>query len=146
MDHVERLVGPVAAAVRLAVVADGLSHHEAAGLFGIDRPTMKKIPRYSAPPGYRRTKSVWCPKPDGITDAILEADADPEASRNQRHTAYPIFKRLSTSTDSAETKVVQNPGRSRMCPDMIGQTAHFRRNRGSLRRGPSVHDGDFRRV
>ena len=64
------------AAVRLAVVEEGLSHHEAGRRFGIDRRTVKKMPRYSAPPGYRRTKPVRRPKLDrftGIVDAILEA-------------------------------------------------------------------------
>ena len=38
------------AAVRLAVVDESLSHHEAARRFGIDRPTVKKMLSYSAPP------------------------------------------------------------------------------------------------
>ena len=55
------------AAVRLAVVDEGLSHHEAGGRFGIDRRTVKKMLTYSAPPGYRRTKPVRRPKLDGFT-------------------------------------------------------------------------------
>ena len=68
------------AAVRLAVVDEGLSHHEAGRRFGIDRRTVKKMLSYAAPPGYRRTKPVRRPKLDGFTgivDAILEADTDP---------------------------------------------------------------------
>ena len=42
------------AAVRLAVVDEGLSHREAARRFGIDRRTVKKMLSYSAPPGYPR--------------------------------------------------------------------------------------------
>ena len=49
------------AAVRLAVVDEGLSHHEAGRRFGIDRRTVKKMLSYSAPPGYRRTKPVRRP-------------------------------------------------------------------------------------
>ena len=49
------------AAVRLAVVEEGLSHREAARRFGIDRRTVKKMLRYSAPPGYRQTKPVRRP-------------------------------------------------------------------------------------
>ena len=85
------------AAVRLAVVDEGLSHHEAARRFGIDRRTVKKMLSYSAPPGYRRTKPVRRPKLDGFTgivDAILEADTDPDVPRKQRHTAHRIFERL----------------------------------------------------
>ena len=85
------------AAVRLAVVDEGLSHHEAGRLFGIDRRTVKKMLTYSAPPGYRRTKPVRRPKLDGFTgivDAILEADTDPDVPRKQRHTAHRIFERL----------------------------------------------------
>ena len=72
------------AAVRLAVVDEGLSHHEAGRRFGIDRRTVKKMLSYSAPPGYRRTKPVRRPKLDGFTgivDAILEADTDPDVPR-----------------------------------------------------------------
>ena len=85
------------AAVRLAVVDEGLSHHEAGRRFGIDRRTVKKMLTYSAPPGYRRTKPVRRPKLDGFTgivDAILEADTDPDVPRKQRHTAKRIFERL----------------------------------------------------
>ena len=83
------------AAVRLAVVDEGLSYHEAARRLGIDRRTVKKMLSYSAPPGYRRTKPVRRPKLDGFTgivDAILEADWD--EPRKQRHTAHRIFARL----------------------------------------------------
>ena len=66
-------------AVRLAVVDEGLSHHEACCRFGIDR----------------RTAPVRRPKLDGFTGvigAILEADrAEP---RKQRHPAHRIFERL----------------------------------------------------
>ena len=85
------------AAVRLAVVEEGLSHREAGRRFGIDRRTVKKMLRYSAPPGYRRSKPVRRPKLEGFTgliDAILEADADLEVPRKQRHTAHRIFERL----------------------------------------------------
>ena len=85
------------AAVRLAVVDEGLSHHEAGRRFGIDRRTVKKMLSYAAAPGYRRTKPVRRPKLDGFTgivDVILEADTDPDVPRKQRHTAHRIFERL----------------------------------------------------
>ena len=83
------------AAVRLAVVDEGLGHREAARQFGIDRHTVKKMQSYSSPPGYRRTAPVRRPKPKGFTgiiDAILEADRN--ELRKQRHTAQRIFERL----------------------------------------------------
>ena len=85
------------AAVRPAVVEEGLSHREAGRRFGIDRRTVKKMLSYSAPPGYRRRKPARRPKLEGFTgiiDAILEADAAPDAPRKQRHTAHRIFERL----------------------------------------------------
>ena len=52
------------AAVRLAVVDEGLSHHEAGRRFGIDRRTVKKMLSYSAPRSCpvrwrRRYKEIW---------------------------------------------------------------------------------------
>ena len=88
------------AAVRLTVVEEGLSHHEAGRRFGIDRRTVKKTLSYSAPPGYRRRKPVRRPKLDGFTgivDAILEADADPEVPRKQ----FPILGPESTLASRA---------------------------------------------
>ena len=85
------------AAVRLAVVEEGLSHREAGRRFGIDRRTVKKMLSYSAPPGYRRSKPVRRPKLEGFTgiiDAILEADRAPDVPRKQRHTVHRIFERL----------------------------------------------------
>ena len=82
------------AAVRLAVLDEGLSHHEAGRRFSIDRRTVKKMLSYSAPLGYRRTAPVRRPKLDGFTgivDAILEADRD--EPRQQRHTAQRLFER-----------------------------------------------------
>ena len=83
------------AAVRLAVVDEGLSHHEAGRRFGIDRRMVKRMLSYSAPPGYRRTKPVRRPKLDaftGIIDRILEDDRT--SHHKQRHTAKRIFDRL----------------------------------------------------
>ena len=71
-------------AVRLVVVDEGLSHHEAVRRFGIDRRTAKKMLSYSAP--------VRRPKLEGFTGVILETDrVEP---RKQRHTVQKIFERL----------------------------------------------------
>jgi transposase len=42
------------AAIRRAVMAEGLSRREAAKRFGVHRNTITKMLQYSAPPGYRR--------------------------------------------------------------------------------------------
>ena len=65
------------AAVRLAVVDEGLSHHEAGRRFGIDRRTVKKMLSYAAPPGYRRTKPVRRPKLDGSSSPPPAAPTTP---------------------------------------------------------------------
>ena len=70
------------AAVRLAVVDEGLSHHEAGRRFGIDRRTVKKMLSYSAPPGYRRTKPVRRPKLDGFTGCQSALNIDPLSACN----------------------------------------------------------------
>ena len=91
------------AAVRLAVVEEGLSHREAARRFGIDRRTVKEMLRYSAPPGYRRSRPVRRPKLEGFTgviDAILEADRAPDVPRKQRHRRIGSSSGCGTSTGS----------------------------------------------
>jgi transposase len=81
--------------VRHAVIVQGMSRRQAAGVFGVDRRTVDKMVAFSVPPGYRRTKPVRRPKLDGFTgiiDQILEADKD--LPKKQRHTSKRIFKRL----------------------------------------------------
>ncbi|MGH8336623.1 MAG: IS21 family transposase, partial [Gammaproteobacteria bacterium] len=83
------------ARVRRAVLVDGLSEREAARQFGLARETVRKMVRYSAPPGYRRQQPARRPKLDqwtGIIDQILEDDK--ARPRKQRHTAKRIFDRL----------------------------------------------------
>ncbi len=118
------------AAVRLAVVDEGLSHHEAGRRFGIDRRTVKKILSYSAPPGYRRTKPVRRPKLDGFTgivDAILEADTDPDVPRKQE----PCLLRLQCRADDLQGPG-QRAGRRR-------RMAYPRRQLSDLRPAESEH-------
>jgi transposase len=81
--------------VRLACHVEGLSQREAASRFGIARETVKKMLRYSEPPGYRRRQPPKRPKLDPFTaiiDRILEEDRT--VHRKQRHTAKRIFERL----------------------------------------------------
>ena len=83
------------AAVRRFVFVEGRSRREAARVFGLSRDTIAKMCRYSAPPGYVRTKEPEKPKLGPLVpviDAILEADKT--APPKQRHTAKRIFERL----------------------------------------------------
>ncbi len=83
------------AAVRQFVFVEGKSRREAARFFGLSRDTIARMCRYSAPPGYVRTKPPRKPKLGPllpVIDAILEADKS--APPKQRHTALRIFERL----------------------------------------------------
>ena len=83
------------AAVRRFVFLEGHSRREAARVFGLSRDTIAKMCRYSAPPGYVRTRQPDKPKLGALLPviaAILEADrAGPP---KQQHTAKRIFERL----------------------------------------------------
>ncbi|MSV35554.1 MAG: IS256 family transposase [Bryobacterales bacterium] len=83
------------ARVRRAVIVDKMSEREAARQFGLARETVRKMMRYSVPPGYRRLQPVRRPKLGawiGTIDQILEDDK--AEGRKQRHTAKRIFERL----------------------------------------------------
>ncbi len=83
------------ARVRRAVVVDKMSEREAARQFGLARETVRKMLRYSVPPGYRRQQPARRPKLDawvGTIDQILEQDK--AEGKKQRHTAKRIFERL----------------------------------------------------
>jgi transposase len=83
------------ARVRRAVIVDKMSEREVARQFGLARETVRKMLRYSAPPGYRRLQPVHRPKLGawvGTIDQILEDDK--AEGRKQRHTAKRIFERL----------------------------------------------------
>jgi transposase len=72
-----------------------MSVREAARRFGLHRDTVRKMLRYSVPPGYRREGPPRRPKLDpftGIIDQILEADKS--VPKKQRHTSKRIFERL----------------------------------------------------
>jgi transposase len=81
--------------VRRAVLVEGRSERAVAQEFGIARETVRKMLRYSVPPGYRREQPAKRPKLGswvGVIDAILEEDKNQPVK--QRHTAKRIFDRL----------------------------------------------------
>src|ERR1035437_7773170 len=72
-----------------------MSVREAARTFGLHRDTVRKMLKYSAPPGYGRDRRRSKPKLDpytAIIDQLLEADKS--LPKKQRHTATRIFQRL----------------------------------------------------
>ena len=88
--------------VRYAVQIEGLSHHAAARRFGIDPRTVAKMMKFTAPPGYMRTKPPAKPKLDPfipVIDRILFDDKS--RPRKQQHTAKRIFERLRDEYGSA---------------------------------------------
>ena len=81
--------------VRHAVRIEGLSERAAARRFGIDPRTVKKMMKFSVPPGYVRQKPPAKPKLDrfiAVIDHILEDDKS--RPKKQRHTSKRIFERL----------------------------------------------------
>ena len=85
------------ARVRRACHVEGMSAREAARKFGVHRDTVRKMLKYSVPPGYRREEPPRRPKLDPFTaiiDQILEADKS--RPKKQHHTAKRIFERLRT--------------------------------------------------
>ena len=75
----------------------GMSEHAAARHFGISRESVRKMLRFSVPPGYRRTAWVRRPKPDGFTELIDQwLEEDRKRPRKQRHTAKRVFEGLRT--------------------------------------------------
>ena len=83
------------ARVRRACIVEGMSVREAAREFGLHRDTVRKMLKYSIPPGYRRRKPARRPKLEpyvGVIDRILEDDK--VAPKKQRHTAKRIYDRL----------------------------------------------------
>jgi transposase len=83
------------ARVRRAVQVEGLSERDTAREFGISRETVRKMLRYSIPPGYQRQRPVRRPKLEawvGTIDQILQEDQSRPAK--QRHSALRIWQRL----------------------------------------------------
>ena len=85
------------ARVRRAVYVEGMSERQLAREFGLALESVRKMFKYSAPPGYRRQRPAKKPKLDpwvGVIDAILEEDR--ERPRKQRHTVkdYVRLRRL----------------------------------------------------
>src|SRR5579863_6782202 len=102
MEHREVYTVELYARVRREVLVNGMSEREAARQFGLARETVRKMLRYSVPPGYQRQKPARRPKLDAwiaMIDRILEDDK--HQPRKQHHTAKRIFDRLKEEHDYA---------------------------------------------
>ena len=76
--------------VRYAVQIEGLSHRAAARRFGIDPRTVAKMMKFTAPPGYVRTKPPAKPKLDPfipMIDRILLTTSRARGNSNIRRRA-----------------------------------------------------------
>ena len=83
------------ARVRRAVQIDQMSEREAARTFGLSRETVRKMLKFSVPPGYRRRAPIRRPKLEAyiaVIDQILALDKS--IHRKQRHSVKRIFERL----------------------------------------------------
>jgi len=81
--------------IRRAVLVEGRSQRAVAREFGISRDSVRKMLRFSVPPGYQRQQPIKRPKLDpllGVINTILAEDKARPAK--QRHTAKRIFERL----------------------------------------------------
>ncbi len=73
------------AKIRRLVMVEGSSEREVARVFGIHRNTVRRMLRFSVPPGYRHKVPAVSPKLcsyTGLIDEILEAD---------RHVVIPEY-------------------------------------------------------
>src|SRR6202047_3128415 len=94
------------AAVRRFVFVEGKSRREAARVFGLSRDTIAKMCRYSAPPGYVRSKAPERPK---LGPRVPVIDAILEAIRRRRRSNGILARQL---TFKAHAQQSQNAGRS----------------------------------
>jgi len=81
--------------IRRACHVEGMSVREAARVFGVHRETVRKMLRFSIPPGYQRQGERVRPKLGpytGVIERILEEDKARPVK--QRHTALRIYQRL----------------------------------------------------
>jgi len=79
------------AAVRRFVVVEGKSRRAAARVFGLSRETIAKMCRYSAPPGYVRSKAPERPKLGPLVpviDAILASGKTARPNSGPRRNGF----------------------------------------------------------
>ena len=81
--------------VRQAYYIQDKSIREISREYNIHRDTIRKMLRYSVPPGYQRSRPRTKPKLDPFTDIIdVYLKEDKNQPKKQRHTAKRIFERI----------------------------------------------------
>ena len=134
------------AEVRRSVYVEGLSERAAARRFGLARETVRKMLRYSVPPGYRRAQPVRCPKLDGFTGVIDQIlGDDQQRPKKHRHTAKRIWERFARGArlhgrlhDRQRLRARQDAGRA---GDVRAARASAGRRPGRFRRSTGGHRG-----
>ena len=77
--------------VRRACFVEGMSAREAARVYGLHRDTVRKMLKYSVPPGYQRDRPPRRPKLDpykGVIDQIPGAGSDLTEEAASHRQAY----------------------------------------------------------
>lgn len=69
------------AAVRRAVLVEGVSERQAARRFGISRKSVRKMLRFAVPPGYARSQPIHRPKLGPFVELIEQILAKIKSSR-----------------------------------------------------------------
>ena len=99
--------------VRRAVMVEGMSIRETARTFGLHRDTVRKMPAYSVPPGYRRQSPPGKPKLKpftGIKHLVLcRLEGLPPRLDLE---LYPYLPRIRVSTTSAGDYMTLLSGRA----------------------------------
>ncbi len=81
--------------VRQAYYIQDKSIREVSRVYNLHRDTVRKMLRYSVPPGYQRSRPRTKPKLDPFTDIIdVYLKEDKNQPKKQRHTAKRIFERI----------------------------------------------------
>jgi hypothetical protein len=117
--------------VRYAVQIEGISKRAAARRFGVDPRTVDKMPEFSAPPGYRRTKPASTVRCGGSSSTIRKPASDWCSSPT-------IVPTTPTPSPSSTNVVGRWPARARQHP----QDHEPRRSRGGVRLAADVHQPD----
>ena len=107
------------ARVRRAVQAEGISEREAARQFGLARETVRKMLRYSIPPGYRRQQPAQGQQAPACREVPFLISHRPPADLRGRLPLRPKRTALRASQVSAPTAPANPSNQSSSHPEMV---------------------------